>query len=77
MNKQLISGFFLGLLCFLTPVPSQAVEKPNLMERWLVNDQLSRREVDHSPWQTLLGTYLVARDVGVSTFNYAQHISSF
>jgi len=64
---------FLAVLIFLLfPISLlQAAEKPNLMERWLVNDQLSGREVDHSPWQNLLDTYLVAREEGGGAFNYA------
>ena len=64
--------FLAALIFLLFPIALlQAAEKPNLMERWLVNDQLSGRAVDHSPWQNLLGAYLVARDEGESAFNYA------
>ena len=77
LNKPGLTGaagrrFLAALIFLLFPIALlQAAEKPNLMERWLVNDSLSGREVDHSPWQNLLDAYLVAPDKGESAFNYA------
>lgn len=57
-KKVLFLGF-LALFFGISSTTLQAAEKARLMERWLVNDALSERIVDHSPWQRILDTYLI------------------
>jgi len=63
-------GVSFALMVILLVHPAWAAEEPNLMERWLVSDSLSKRDVDHSPWQTILNRYLVVSGDGVNSFDY-------
>ena len=63
-GQGLLAALMFVLVFSMTPV--QAAEETNLMERWLVNDSLSKRVVDNSIWQRLLDTYLVE-----GVFNFA------
>lgn len=49
---------------------SFAAEEARLMERWLVNDALSERTVDHGAWQKILDTYLI-KTRAETVFDYA------
>ncbi len=71
-NKPLQRALFLlvfgaTFLAILNPL--FAAEDARLMERWLVNDALSERTVDHSPWQQILDTYLI-KTPGATLFDY-------
>ncbi|MHA1544145.1 MAG: DUF547 domain-containing protein [Alphaproteobacteria bacterium] len=57
-----------ALLLALNPV--NAAEEARLMERWLVNDALSTRTVDHIAWQKILDTYLIKTSAG-TLFDFA------
>jgi len=62
----------LGALVFALCVavgPAVAAEEARLMERWLVNDALSERTVDHSRFSALLEKYRVSTPDGAK-FNY-------
>jgi len=48
-----------------------AAEKARLMERWLVNDPLSTRQVDHTLWAEILQAYVVETPDGRNAFDYA------
>lgn len=50
---------------------SLAAEDAKLMERWLVNDPLSTRYVDHSLWAELLEAYVKQDQEGHNIFDYA------
>jgi len=67
---RLIPRVLLALAVVLFAAPAGAAEKPNLMERWQVNDSLSHREVNHGAWQTLLDRYLVNSGNGETGFDY-------
>ncbi len=60
----------LGLAGLCGPKPVLAAEEARLMERWLVNDSLSGRTVDHTPWQRILDRYLIQTPNG-AVFDYA------
>ncbi len=72
-DKVSFPGFFAGLCLLLFLVlagPAQSAENAELMERWLVNDSLSKRTVDHTPWEKFLTTYLGTNATGAVIFDY-------
>lgn len=68
--KRALLLLVLGPALLLALNPVNAAEEARLMERWLVNDALSTRTVDHSPWQKILDTYLIKTSAG-TLFDFA------
>ncbi len=71
--KSLKKVIFLGFLALIFGLASpalQAAEKARLMERWLMNDALSERIVDHSSWQEILDSYIIKTPSG-TLFDFA------
>ena len=72
-NKPIKKALFLlvlGPAVLFAFNASFAAEEARLMERWLINDALSERTVDHSAWQKILDTYLIKTTAG-TLFDYA------
>ena len=60
-----------GIVLLLQSSAGFGAEEAKLMERWLVNDPLSTRAVDHALWAEILESHVVEGPGGRSSFDYA------
>ena len=59
-----------GIFFLFQSSAGMGAEEAKLMERWLVNDPLSTRAVDHTLWAEILESHVV-EGPGGSSFDYA------
>ncbi len=72
-NFSLVRVYWLAIAFCIGLVPgAQAAQRPELIPMWKASDESNTAAIDHSPWQELLDTYLVAdHPTGISRFDYA------
>lgn len=61
--------FVISAVLFANIVPASAKTKP--LSFWETSNETKAKEIDHSPWQRILNSYVQVHSSGVNRFDYA------
>lgn len=61
--------FVISAVLFANIVPASAKTKP--LSFWETSNETNAKEIDHSPWQRILNSYVQVHSSGVNRFDYA------
>lgn len=61
--------FVISAILFANIVPASAKTKP--LSFWETSNETNAKEIDHSPWQRILNSYVQVHSSGVNRFDYA------
>jgi hypothetical protein len=71
MKRFILAALFSFLLALPAPTLTLAAPKAELWSDWQAHDPESSLQVDHTPWDAFLATYLSLGPIGVNRLAYA------